>query len=123
MPDIDMDFCMDRRGEVINYVIDKYGEDHVCQIITFGTLGAKAAIRDVGRVMDIPYAEVDRVAKLVPTQLNITLNDALAQEPKLKELVNSDPRIKDVMDTAMALEGLARHASTHAAGSSFPKNP
>ena len=73
LPDIDMDFCMDRRGEVINYVIDKYGNDHVCQIITFGTLGAKAAIRDVGRVMEFPYAEVDKVAKLVPNQLNITL--------------------------------------------------
>jgi DNA polymerase-3 subunit alpha len=91
MPDIDMDFCMDRRGEVINYVIEKYGEEHVCQIITFGTLGAKAAIRDVGRVMDFPYAEVDKVAKLVPTQLNITLKDALKQEPRLQELVDQEP--------------------------------
>ncbi len=116
MPDIDMDFCMDRRGEVINYVIDKYGADHVCQIITFGTLGAKAAIRDVGRVMEIPYAEVDRVAKLVPTQLNITLDDALLQEPRLQELTETDPKIGELMATARALEGLARHASTHAAG-------
>ena len=77
LPDIDMDFCMDRRGEVINYVVDKYGTDHVAQIITFGTLGAKAAIRDVGRVLEIPYAEVDKVAKLVPNQLNITLQQAL----------------------------------------------
>lgn len=123
MPDIDMDFCMDRRGEVINYVIDKYGEDHVCQIITFGTLGAKAAIRDVGRVMDIPYAEVDRVAKLVPTQLNITLQDALVQEPRLHELVESDSRMRDLMDTAKALEGLARHASTHAAGVVISQEP
>jgi len=123
MPDIDMDFCQDRRGEVINYVIDKYGKDHVSQIITFGTLGAKAAIRDVGRVMDIPYAEVDRVAKLVPTQLNITLKEALALEPKLQELIDTDPRIKEVMDTAMSLEGLARHASTHAAGVVISQEP
>jgi DNA polymerase-3 subunit alpha len=116
MPDIDMDFCMDRRNEVINYVIHKYGEDHVCQIITFGTMGAKAVIRDVGRVMEIPYAEVDRVAKLVPSQLNITLEDALAQEPRLRELTDSDPKIAELMTTARALEGLARHASTHAAG-------
>ena len=81
LPDIDMDFCMDRRGEVINYVVDKYGKDHVAQIITFGTLGAKAAIRDVGRVLEMPYAEADHVAKLVPNQLNITLQQALDQEP------------------------------------------
>lgn len=123
MPDIDMDFCMDRRGEVINYVIDKYGKDHVCQIITFGTLGAKAAIRDVGRVLDIPYAEVDRVAKLVPAQLNITLKDALSQEPKLQELVENDSRMTDLMTTARALEGLARHASTHAAGVVISQEP
>jgi DNA polymerase-3 subunit alpha len=116
MPDIDMDFCMDRRGEVINYVIEKYGAEHVCQIITFGTLGAKAAIRDVGRVMEIPYAEVDRVAKLVPSQLNITLEEALAQEPRLRELTETDPKIAELMATARSLEGLARHASTHAAG-------
>ncbi len=123
MPDIDMDFCMDRRGEVINYVIEKYGEEHVCQIITFGTLGAKAAIRDVGRVMDMPYAEVDRVAKLVPTQLNITLQEALIQEPRLEELVENDPRMRDLMDTAQSLEGLARHASTHAAGVVISQKP
>ncbi len=123
MPDIDMDFCMDRRGEMINYVIDKYGEDHVSQIITFGTLGAKAAIRDVGRVMDIPYAEIDRVAKLVPTQLNITLKEALFQEPRLNELVNTDPKIQEVMNVAMSLEGLARHASTHAAGVVISQEP
>ncbi|MDH5430081.1 MAG: DNA polymerase III subunit alpha, partial [Nitrospirota bacterium] len=123
MPDIDMDFCMDRRGEVINYVIEKYGEAHVCQIITFGTLGAKAAIRDVGRVMDFPYADVDKVAKLVPTQLNITLKDALKQEPRLQELVDGEPGMKELMDTAMALEGLARHASTHAAGVVISQKP
>jgi len=123
MPDIDMDFCMDRRGEVINYVIEKYGEEHVCQIITFGTLGAKAAIRDVGRVMDIPYAEVYRVAKLVPPQLNITLKDALIQESRLQELVETDSQIGELMKTAQALEGLARHASTHAAGVVISQKP
>ncbi|MGH7205948.1 MAG: DNA polymerase III subunit alpha [Nitrospiraceae bacterium] len=123
MPDIDMDFCMDRRGEVINYVIDKYGKDHVCQIITFGTLGAKAAIRDVGRVMEIPYAEVDRVAKLVPPQLNITLDEALAQEPRLREQTETDPKIGELMNVARSLEGLARHASTHAAGVVISQEP
>ena len=123
LPDIDMDFCMDRRGEVINYVIDKYGEDHVCQIITFGTLGAKAAIRDVGRVMEIPYAEVDRVAKLVPNQLNITLDQALSLEPKLQELIQTDAKIAELMNIARSLEGLARHASTHAAGVVISQEP
>jgi len=123
LPDIDMDFCMDRRGEVINYVIDKYGSDHVCQIITFGTLGAKAAIRDVGRVMEIPYAEVDRVAKLVPNDLKITLEKALLQEPRLKELTETDPKIGELMTTARSLEGLARHASTHAAGVVISQQP
>ncbi len=123
LPDIDMDFCMDRRGEVINYVVDKYGSDHVAQIITFGTLGAKAAIRDIGRVLEIPYAEVDRVAKLVPNQLNITLNDALLQEPKLRELTETDPKIGELMSIAKSLEGLARHASTHAAGVVISEGP
>ncbi len=123
MPDIDMDFCMDRRGEVINYVIEKYGADHVCQIITFGTLGAKAVIRDVGRVMEIPYAEVDRVAKLVPNQLNITLHEALTIEPRLKELTETDPKIGELMNVAQSLEGLARHASTHAAGVVISQEP
>ncbi len=123
LPDIDMDFCMDRRGEVINYVIDKYGADHVCQIITFGTLGAKAAIRDVGRVMEIPYAEVDRVAKLVPNDLKMTLEKALLQEPRLKELTETDPKIGELMTIARSLEGLARHASTHAAGVVISQQP
>jgi len=123
LPDIDMDFCMNRRGEVINYVVDKYGSDHVAQIITFGTLGAKAAIRDIGRVLEIPYAEVDRVAKLVPNQLNITLDDALLQEPKLRELTETDPKIGELMSIAKSLEGLARHASTHAAGVVISEGP
>ncbi len=116
LPDIDMDFCMDRRGEVINYVIDKYGKDHVCQIITFGTMKAKAAIRDVGRVLEMPYAEVDRIAKLVPDDLKMTLDKALEQEPRLRELVSTDPKVAELMTIAQSLEGLARHASTHAAG-------
>jgi DNA polymerase-3 subunit alpha len=116
LPDIDMDFCMDRRGEVLNYVVDKYGSDHVAQIITFGTLGAKAAIRDVGRVLEMPYAEADKVAKLVPNQLNITLQQALDTEPRLRELVETDAKVNELMSVAQSLEGLARHASTHAAG-------
>jgi DNA polymerase III subunit alpha len=116
LPDIDMDFCMDRRGEVINYVVEKYGTDHVAQIITFGTLGAKAAIRDVGRVLEMSYADADKVAKLVPNQLNITLEQALESEPRLRELVETDPKVKELMANAQSLEGLARHASTHAAG-------
>jgi DNA polymerase-3 subunit alpha len=116
MPDIDVDFCMDRRGEVIDYVTEKYGKDHVAQIITFGTMQAKAAIRDVGRVMNIPYAEVDKVAKLVPLVPKITLKTAMDMEPKLKELYESNPEIKELITVAQTLEGISRHASTHAAG-------
>ncbi|TKS61631.1 MAG: DNA polymerase III subunit alpha [Nitrospira sp.] len=123
LPDIDMDFCMDRRGEVMNYVVDKYGSDHVAQIITFGTLGAKAAIRDVGRVLEMPYADADKVAKLVPNQLNITLQQALDTEPRLRELVETDLKVKELMTNAQSLEGLARHASTHAAGVVISEEP
>jgi DNA polymerase-3 subunit alpha len=116
MPDIDIDFCMRRRGELIEYVTQKYGRENVAQIITFGTMAAKAAIKDVGRAMDIPYGEVDRLAKLVPNTLGIELETALAQSPQLKAAVHSDERLKDLMNVALRLEGLARHASTHAAG-------
>jgi DNA polymerase-3 subunit alpha len=116
MPDIDIDFCMRRRGELIDYVTQKYGRENVAQIITFGTMAAKAAIKDVGRAMDIPYAEVDRLAKLVPTTLGIELEPALAQTPQLKAAVAADQRLGDLMAVALRLEGLARHASTHAAG-------
>ncbi len=116
MPDIDIDFCMRRRGEVIEYVTGKYGRSNVAQIITFGTMAAKAAIKDVGRAMDLPYGEVDRIAKLVPAQLNITLDEALKQSPQLKSLIDGDARYADLMEVAKRLEGLARHASTHAAG-------
>ena len=116
MPDIDVDFCQDRRGDVISYVSDKYGKDHVAQIITFGTMAAKAAIRDVGRAMDIPYAEVDKIAKLVPNQLKITIEEALRLEPQLKQAYDSDESVKGLLNIAVRLEGLNRHASTHAAG-------
>ncbi len=115
-PDIDIDFCMRRRSEVINYVTEKYGRENVSQIITFGTMGAKAVIRDAGRAMDMPYAEVDRIAKLVPTTLNITLDEAIKQNPELRQLKERDTRIADLLEVAGRLEGLARHASTHAAG-------
>ncbi len=116
MPDIDVDFCKDRRGEVISYVANQYGQDHVAQIITFGTMAAKAAIRDVGRSLDIPYAEVDRIAKLIPNTLNITIEEALKAEPQLRELYTENPKVKEILDIAKRLEGLCRHASTHAAG-------
>ncbi len=116
MPDIDVDFCTDRRDEVIQYVTEKYGRDKVCQIITFGTMAARGVIRDVGRALDLSYGDVDRIAKLIPEVLGITLKKALEQEPKLKELVAADQKVKDLVEIALCLEGLARHASTHAAG-------
>jgi DNA polymerase III subunit alpha len=116
MPDIDVDFCQDRREEVIQYMVEKYGRDRVCQIITFGTMAARGVIRDVGRALDLPYGDVDRIAKLVPEVLGITLEKALLQEPKLNELAAADARVKEVLAVALRLEGLARHASTHAAG-------
>jgi len=115
-PDIDIDFCMDRRDEVIRYVQEKYGADNVCQIITFGSMLARGVLRDVGRVMDIPYGEVDRIAKLVPNELKITLDDALQKEPRLKEAAERDPKIHKLIETARHLEGNIRHAGTHAAG-------
>jgi DNA polymerase-3 subunit alpha len=116
MPDIDIDFCMNRRGEVIQYVTQKYGRENVAQIITFGTMAAKAAIKDVGRAMDIPYADVDRIAKMVPTTLNIKLAQALTDSPALKLAYESEPQVKQLMDTALRLEGLVRNAGVHAAG-------
>jgi DNA polymerase III subunit alpha len=116
MPDIDIDFCMRRRGELIEYVTRKYGRENVSQIITFGTMAAKAAVKDVGRAMDIPYGEVDRLAKLIPTTLGIELADALKVSPQLKSAVDGDEKFKDLMAVALRLEGLSRHASTHAAG-------
>jgi DNA polymerase-3 subunit alpha len=116
MPDIDMDFCMNRRGEVIDYVTRKYGRDNVAQIITFGTMAAKAAIKDVGRAMDIPYADVDRIAKMVPTTLNIKLEQAIRDSPALQQAYESEPQVRQLLDTARKLEGLVRNAGVHAAG-------
>ena len=116
MPDIDMDFCMNRRGEVIEYVTRKYGRENVAQIITFGTMAAKAAIKDVGRAMDIPYADVDRIAKMVPSTLNIKLEGALKESPQLQQAYESDSQIRQLIDTAKKLEGLVRNAGMHAAG-------
>ena len=116
LPDIDMDFCMNRRGEVINYVTQKYGRENVAQIITFGTMAAKAAIKDVGRAMDIPYADVDRIAKMVPATLNIKLEDAIRESPGLQQAYDSEPQVRQLLDTARKLEGLVRNAGVHAAG-------
>ena len=116
MPDIDIDFCTRRRGEVIQYVTEKYGREQVAQIITFGTLGAKAALKDVGRVLDMTFADVDRITKLVPAQLNIKLKDALQQEPQFDELARKDARVKDLLEVAQKIEGMARNAGVHAAG-------
>ncbi len=115
MPDIDIDFCTKGRGEVIQYVTEKYGREQVAQIITFGTLAAKAAIKDVGRVLDMSYADVDRISKAVPRQLNIKLERAI-EDPDLKELASRDPRVKEVLDISMKLEGVCRNAGMHAAG-------
>src|SRR6195256_180065 len=116
LPDIDIDFCMNRRGEVIDYVTRKYGRENVAQIITFGTMAAKAAIKDVGRAMDIPYADVDRIAKMVPTTLNITLNQALDDSPPLQEAYEKEMQVRELIDTALKLEGLVRNSGVHAAG-------
>jgi DNA polymerase-3 subunit alpha len=116
MPDIDIDFCMNRRGEVIDYVTGKYGRANVAQIITFGTMAARAAIKDVGRAMDMPYSDVDRIAKMVPTTLNIKLETALKESPALQQAYDGDAQVRQLIDTAKKLEGLVRNAGVHAAG-------
>ena len=116
MPDIDIDFCMNRRGEVIDYVTRKYGRENVAQIITFGTMAAKAAIKDVGRAMDVPYSDVDRIAKMVPNQLNIKLEQAIQDSPPLQEAYQKDPQVRELLETAKKLEGLVRNSGVHAAG-------
>jgi DNA polymerase-3 subunit alpha len=116
LPDIDIDFCYERRQEVIDYVTKKYGQENVAQIITFGTMQARAVVRDVGRVMGISYADVDRIAKMIPPDPNMTLKDALESQPELKNLYKSDAQITQLINTALSLEGLNRHASVHAAG-------
>ena len=116
MPDIDIDFCYERRQEVIDYVYEKYGKDKVVQIVTFGTMAARMAVRDVGRVMDIPYAQVDKVAKMIPMELGITIEKALAHNPELRQAYEADEVTKNLIDMSMRLEGLPRHTSIHAAG-------
>lgn len=123
MPDIDVDFCVNRRGEVINYVNKKYGHDHVAQIVTFGTMAARGAVRDVGRVMNISYAETDQVAKQIPTTLNIKLKEALEVSKPLRDMYQENETVHQLIDTAQALEGMPRHASTHAAGVVITEKP
>ena len=123
MPDIDVDFCYERRGEVIEYVINKYGADHVAQIVTFGTMAARAALRDVGRAMGLSYATVDNVAKKIPRTLGMTIERALVESEELKALYDSDESVKQLVDNAKKVEGMPRHASTHAAGIVITDNP
>ncbi|MDU6482787.1 MAG: DNA polymerase III subunit alpha, partial [Paeniclostridium sordellii] len=123
MPDIDIDFCYERREEVIDYVKRKYGDDHVAQIITFGTMGAKAAIRDVGRVLDVSYNKVDNIAKEIPFALGMTIDKALDTNPNLRKLYEEDGETKEIIDVSRKIEGMLRHASTHAAGVVISKKP
>ena len=123
MPDFDVDFCYERRQEVIDYVCNKYGRDHVSQIITFGTMSARMVIRDVGRALDFPYADTDKLAKMMPNELHITIPKALEQNPELKREYELNPETKQVLDIAMALEGMPRQASTHACGIVITKDP
>ena len=123
MPDIDIDFCFERRQEVIDYVVRKYGADRVVQIVTFGTMAARGVIRDVGRVMDLPYAFVDSIAKMIPTELNMTLTKALSVNPELKKIYEEDAEVKELIDMSLRLEGLPRHTSMHAAGVVISQKP
>src|SRR5699024_540453 len=116
MPDIDVDFCFERRQEVIDYVVRKYGKDRVVQIVTFGTMAARGVIRDVGRVMDLPYAQCDAIAKMIPNELNITIGKALTMNPEFRNLYETDETVKTLIDMSKRLEGLPRHTSMHAAG-------
>ena len=123
MPDIDIDFCYERRQEVIDYVISKYGEDHVAQIITFGTMAARAAIKDVGRALAMPYADVDRISKMIPTELGITIEKALKMNMDLKKVYDTEKDTRYLIDMSLRLEGLPRHSSTHAAGVVICREP
>ena len=116
MPDIDIDFCYERRQEVIDYVVRKYGKDQVVQIVTFGTLAAKGVVRDVGRVLDLPYSLCDTIAKMIPGDLGMTLDKALTMNPDLKKAYNEDEQVHYLIDMSRRLEGLPRHTSMHAAG-------
>ena len=123
MPDFDIDFCTERRQEVIDYVIRKYGSDHVAQIASFGTMAAKGSVRDAGRAMGLPYALCDRIAKLIPGDLNMTIQKALSVSAELKELYESDPTVHKLIDTASSLEGMPRHMTMHAAGVVITEKP
>ncbi len=123
LPDVDCDFCKDRRDEVIRYIRERYGENNVTQIITFGTMKARAAVRDVGRVLEMPYADVDRIAKLIPPDLGMTIERAFTIEPRLKEAVQENPKVGELFEYARRIEGLSRHASTHAAGVVIANRP
>ena len=123
MPDFDIDFCYVRRQEVIDYVISKYGADHVAQIVTFGTMAARGAVRDVGRVLGIPYGTVDEVAKLIPNELKITIDKALKMSPELRQIYSDNDQVKNLIDIARKVEGMPRHASTHAAGVVITRDP
>lgn len=123
MPDFDVDFCYEKRDKVIEYVEQKYGKDHVSQIITFGTMSARMVIRDVARVLDMPYAEADKLAKMIPNEIHITIKKAMEQNKELKELYDTDEEIKKMLNIAMALEGMPRQASTHACGIVITKEP
>ena len=123
MPDIDIDFCYERRGEVIDYVVNKYGKDRVAQIITFGTMAARAAIRDVGRALAIPYSEDDRIAKKVPMQIGMNIKTALELNNELRQVYDNDHRVHELINTAVLLEGMPRHAATHAAGVVISSEP
>ncbi len=123
MPDIDIDFEDERRQEVIDYVVEKYGKNHVAQIITFGTMAARAAVRDVGRVVNISYQETDRIAKAIPFQLGMTIEKALKMNPKLQEIYDTNENARRVIAAAKSVEGMPRHASTHAAGVVISKKP
>ena len=123
MPDFDVDFCYERRQEVIDYVSRKYGHDHVSQIITFGTMSARMVIRDVARVLEVPYAEADTIAKMVPNELHITIKKAITQNKELNDMYENDPNVKNLLDIAMGLEGMPRQASTHACGIVITKDP
>lgn len=123
MPDIDVDFCFERRQEVIDYVVEKYGKDRVVQIVTFGTMAARGVIRDVGRVMDLPYAQCDSIAKMIPTELNITIEKAMKMNPELRGLYEADETVKKLIDMSRRLEGLPRHTSMHAAGVVISQKP
>ena len=123
MPDFDVDFCYEKRDQVIDYVCRKYGHDHVSQIITFGTMSARMVIRDVGRVLDVPYSETDKIAKMVPNEIHITIKKAMEQNKELRDLYETNADMKQMLDIAMALEGMPRQASTHACGIVITKEP